>query len=145
MSSFTIKKLVNGRSLVSGTDRNGVSNTMQVMSHRWEEIKRELRARQALVEFDHTIEKFYKPLEDAADKFNQTTQPKPADPLSYIDIESPEEATPGSPGKRIELDRDSIILRTIETGQFDRLVWVGSELVILVEEPGPEVAAPPLF
>lgn len=145
MSSFTIKKLVNGRCLVSGTDRNGVSNTMQVMSDQWEEVKRELRARQALVEFDHTIEEFYKPLEDAADKFNQATQLKPADPLSYIDIESPEEATPGRPGKRIELDRGSIILRTIEAGQFDRLVWVDSALVILAEEQAPEVAAPTLF
>ena len=141
MSNFTVTALANEHFLVEGTDVRGNSGECVVYGGDWLEIKRALGTDTAKEQLDAAIEEFFKPLVEAADAFAAAKAPV-VDALSVVVLN---EGTAGEPARErevVHLTRDSQILRAIEEGATDRLLWVDGELVITAapaEVPVPDV------
>ena len=141
MSNFTTTALANENFLVEGTDVRGRYGECVIHGGEWLEIKRALGTDTAKEQLNAAIEEFFKPLVEAADAFAAAKAPV-VDALSVVVLN---EGTTGEPARErevVHLSRDSQILRAIEEGAADRLLWVGDELVITaapVEVPAPEV------
>ena len=141
MSNFTTTALANEFFLVEGTDVRGNYGGRVVHGGEWLAIKRALGTDTAKAELDAAVEEFFKPLVEAADAFAAAKAPV-VDALSVVVLN---EGTTGEPARErevIHLSQASQILRAIEEGTTDRLLWVDGELVITaapVEVPAPEV------
>lgn len=128
--TFTSRRLVGNRVMVSGSDVLGTSGQAILDSSQWDEIKADLKFDQATEAFEAAVEEFFKPLTDAADQAQRSVD-VPDDPAGYVVLSE------GQPGQRavprhiVKLNRDSIVLRLIEQGDTSRLVWVNGELEVL--------------
>lgn len=141
MSNFTATALANEFFLVEGTDIRGKHGEFIVDGGEWLEIKRALGTDTAKEQLDAAVEEFFKPLVEAADAFAAAKAPT-MDALSTIVLN---EGTTGEPAREREvvvLGQSSQILRAIEEGATDRLLWVDGALVITAapaEVPVPDV------
>ena len=129
MSNFTTTALANENFLVEGTDVRGNYGECVVYGGDWLEIKKALDTDTAKAQLDAAFEEFFKPLVEAADAFAAAKAPV-VDALSVVVLN---EGTTGEPARErevVHLSRDSQILRAIEEGTTDRLLWVDGELVI---------------
>ena len=129
MSNFTTTALANEHFLVEGTDVRGKHGECVVYGGEWLAIKRALGTDTAKAQLDAAIEEFFKPLVEAADAFAEAKAPV-VDALSVVVLN---EGTTGEPARErevVHLSRSSQILRAIEEGATDRLLWVDGELVI---------------
>lgn len=141
MSNFTTTALANENFLVEGTDVRGRYGECVIHGGEWFAIKRALGTDTAKEQLDAAIEEFFKPLVEAADAFAAAKAPV-VDALSVVVLN---EGTTGEPARErevVHLSRDSQILRAIEEGAADRLLWMDGMLVITaapVEVPAPEV------
>lgn len=133
MTSFTQIKLTNQRVLVRGTDVFGAAGETVLCSAQWEDIQAAQAHSQAHDDFDTAVEEFYAPLLAAAEKFESSSVPV-EDPTGYIVVSEGVQATEGRAESRVRLNTDSIILRLLEQGDTDRLVWVGDSLEVLAVE-----------
>ena len=141
MSNFTATALANEFFLVEGTDVRGRYGEHVLDGREWLEIKRALGTDTAKEQLDAAIEEFFKPLVEAADAFTAAKAPV-VDALSVVVLN---EGTTGEPARErevIHLSQASQILRAIEEGATDRLLWVNGELMITAapaEVPVPDV------
>jgi hypothetical protein len=130
--SFSTSRLVNHRVLVTGTDSFGTTGRTTLNSEQWDEIKADGQYSEALEAFDAAVEDFFAPLIEAADAANAAHPVKqPVDPMSYVVLAEEVEGVAAKPAQLVHLTNDSIILRLIEQGDTDRLVWVDGGLEIL--------------
>ncbi len=131
-SSFTTTLLVNGGgTLVQGTDVNGVYGQTVVDSSQWEEIKADQNFSAAAADFDKAVDKFFAPILKAAEKLEAKIEVNTTpDPISYIVLKEPVEGVAPEAGDLRRLTRDSMVLRLIESGNTDRLVWVDGNLEV---------------
>lgn len=134
--TFTITKLTGQRAAIRGTDGRGVDGEQVVSTVEWDDIKRRQLAKHAEQEFGATVEEFFAPLLEAAEKANLALE-VPEDPFAYIVLQEGEEPTAGSPRHVFHLSYDSMVLRAVEQGEHDRLEWVGGELQVLAKLPDP--------
>lgn len=132
--TFKTQALTGNRVIVSGTDVNGVQNQTVVDGAEWASIKAERNFGDAEAAFGASVEEFFAPLLEAAEAMGKALE-VPTDELEYLVISEGVEATPGTEAHVVRLSRDSQILRLIEEGDSDRLVWVGDDLEILAAEP----------
>lgn len=137
---FTTLELVNDQTLVIGEDIKGVTGQQVVDSSQWAEIKAHAQLDQANEEFNQAVEEFFAPLNAAADKAQAATS-RPQDPSSYIVLHEGVEGAQEQPAHVVALSKGSVILRLIEEGQHNRLIWVNEELVVLAA-PQVDVALP---
>ena len=141
MSNFTTIALANECFLVGGTDVRGKYGECVIHGGEWLAIKRALGTDTAKEQLNAAIEEFFKPLVEAADAFAAAKAPV-VDALSVVVLN---EGTAGEPARErevIHLSQSSQILRAIEEGATDRLLWVDGELVITAapaEAPVPDV------
>ena len=141
MSNFTTTALANEFFYVEGTDVRGKHGECIVEGGEWLAIKRMLGTDAAKEQLDAAIEEFFKPLVEAADAFAAAKAPV-VDALSVVVLN---EGTVGEPARErevVHLGRDAQILRAIEEGATDRLLWVDGTLVITaapVEVPAQDV------
>ena len=141
MSHFTTTALATECFLVEGTDVRGRYGECVVFGSEWLEIKRALGTDTAKAQLDAAVEEFFKPLVEAADAFAAAKAPT-MDALSTIVLN---EGTTGEPAREREvlvLGQSSQILRAIEEGTTDRLLWVDGSLVLTAapaEVPVPDV------
>lgn len=133
--SFTTMNLTNERVLVRGTDVTGREGEAVLDSAEWNHVKQHRQVAEAGKEFDATVEQFFAPLMEAAEKF-ETAQVKAEDPIAKFVIHEGTAAVRGQDEVAIRLSHDSIVLRLIEKGDTDRLVWVGDSLEVLEVLPG---------
>lgn len=133
MSTFTTSPLVGSRVLVSGTDVNGVTGSEVVSSAQWDEVNANTAYDQAAEAFDSAVEAFFAPLTEAAKALDEERKRPTKDPIGYVVLHEEVAATPGQSEHIIKLTRDSIVLRLIEQGESDRLVWVNGELEVLAQ------------
>ena len=129
MSNFTTTALASECFLVEGTDIRGKYGECVVFGSEWLAVKRALDTDTAKAQLDTAFEEFFKPLVEAADAFAAAKAPV-VDALSVVVLN---EGTAGEPARErevVHLTRASQILRAIEEGAADRLLWVGNELVI---------------
>lgn len=131
MSNFTTTALANEFFLVEGTDVRGKYGECVIHGGEWLAIKRALGTDTAKAQLDAAIEEFFKPLVEAADAFAEAkAKALVVDALSVVILN---EGTTGEPARErevVHLGRNALILRAIEEGATDRLLWVGDELVI---------------
>lgn len=141
MSNFTTTALANENFLVEGTDVRGKYGECVIYGGEWLAIKRTLGTDTAKAQLDAAIDEFFKPLVEAADAFAAAKAPV-VDALSVVVLD---EGTTGEPAREREvvvLGQSSQILRAIEEGATDRLLWVDGSLVITAapaEVPVPDV------
>ena len=141
MSNFTTTALANEFFLVEGTDVRGKYGECVIHGGEWLAIKRALGTDTAKEQLDAAIEEFFKPLVEAADAFAAAKAPT-MDALSTIVLSEGTTGEPARERKVLFLGQSSQILRAIEEGATNRMLWVGDELVITaapVEVPAQDV------
>jgi hypothetical protein len=134
--TFTTKQLTGGRVLVKGTDSDGTNGETVLDGTDWAYAKAQAAHAEAHEDFDALVNDFFAPLIEASEKLESTLAAPQLDQSSYFVIDEGEEAVPGRQRTVIKLSRDSVILRLIEEGKSDRLVWVAGELEVLEVLPG---------
>lgn len=127
--SFSTIKLANDRVVVRGTDIHGTSGETIVNGAQWAEVGARTEFKQATEAFDQAVEDFFAPLTQAIEAVESKVA-KPSDSIGYVVFEEAEEGRPHKPGQLIKLTRDSVVLRLIEQGNTDRLIWVNGELEV---------------
>ena len=127
--TFTVTRLVGNRALVQGTDTLGTSGKTVVDTTQWDDINGHDQYSQAEADFESAVNQFFGPLIEAAEKFEREVD-VPSDPAGYVVLQEEVEATEGQERVIVQLTRDSMILRLIEQGETDRLVWVGDTLEV---------------
>lgn len=136
--TFKVQTLAGQAAVISGTDINGITGQCVVSTYQWDHLKKDLAVRAAHEEFDAAASEFYAPLEAATDALIEAQKQHNADtidPAFEIVLEEGTEAVAATRRKAIKLDRDTVLLRLIDDGQGDRLIWVNDCLEILAETP----------
>lgn len=137
---FTTANLTGERVLVKGTDRFGTEGTTVLDGSVWAQVKRHQAFHSAEETFDSAVEDFFAPLLEAAGQLEDALAVPAPDPITYVVLNEGVEGTDGREREVIKLDPDSVVLRLIEAGDTDRLVWVMDRLeVMTVEEPPAQV------
>ena len=129
MSKFEVTYLAGQRALVKGKG----GNTTILSTEEWDLVKHKLAHRYAYATFDAAVSEFFAPLVEAAEIANEIIDasiPQP-DPDFVIVLEEGELPTPEKISSVLVLGRDAAILRMIEEGNTDRLIWVNGELEIV--------------
>lgn len=122
--TFVVQNMLGDQALVSGTDHLGNEGKTIVFTSQWDELKARKNFSSAQADFDAEVERFFKPLTKAAKKAEKSLNAKAPDSASYIVLTEAVEEVSGQPAQVVALSKDSIILRLIEEGNTDRLVWV---------------------
>lgn len=130
MAQFTTTNLTNERVLVRGTDQFGTEGQTIVSASQWNDVQARSSHLEAHENFDAAVEQFFAPLMEAADLLNTSAQPK-VDPISYVVLQEGTEAEQGRDEIAVKLNVDSIVLRLLELGDYERLVWVNDQLEVL--------------
>lgn len=134
MSQFSITRLAGGRAVVKGQDFNGVENSIVVSTAQWDEVTGHDQYSKARDAFDRAVESFFAPLEKAADALEQAMA-RPEDPAGYVVLQEGQEAQPAVREHLVRLSHDSIVLRLVEQGDYDRLMWVKDNLEVIEAVP----------
>ena len=125
--SFTITYLAGDRALVQ-------EDTHQIILVAEEYLAMKLRQEKTglIAQYDQSVADFFKPLTDVADKIKSAEeQENRIDPDFHFVLA---EGTEGEEPVRREvyrLEKDTVILRLIEEGRTERLIWIGDQLEIL--------------
>lgn len=122
--SFIVQIMLGSQALVSGKDLLGNEGKTTVSTTQWDELNARTNFSSATEDFDAAVEAFFAPLVEASEKVDKALSPKERDPAEYVVLKKGIEAVAGEHDQIVELTRDSIILRLIEKGTTDRLVWV---------------------
>lgn len=128
--TFSISRLVGNRAVISGTDKHGVNNQLVVDTTQWDEVNANTAFDQAKEAFESAVGDFFAPLTAAAEQMQKTLK-RPADPVGFVVLREGVEATPGQAEQIITLSHDSVLIRLVEQGNHDRLMWVGDSLEVL--------------
>lgn len=136
-AQFTITRLVGHRAIITGQDQFGTEGRILVDTRQWDEVLRLTARDQATQEFDQAVEQFFAPLTEAVEAFEQAQQRRAEDDLTTVVVREPVEGAHAQPGLKITLNPDSLLLRLVEAGNFDRLVWVHDDVleVLALDEP----------
>lgn len=137
--TFSVTTLSGHRALVRGTDNHGTTDETVLDTTQWDEIKSHFAGDSALADFDAAVEEFFAPLTEAKEAFEAAVKARETDPLAELVVHEPIEATAGHAGLSYTLTKDSQVLRLIEEGQADRLLWVKGSLEITAEAVAPSV------
>lgn len=121
---FEVTPLLDGRTLVEGTDIKGVEGRTVLSSPAWQAVLDYRKQDEAMAEFDKTVEAFFAPLTEAADKLAETT----VNPWATVTIG---ESVEGVTAREVKLDEQGIILRLLAETDGSMLRWVGNDLVAI--------------
>jgi predicted nucleic acid-binding protein len=122
--SFTVQTMLGKTALVSGTDVAGNTGQTLVSTVQWDELNARTNFSKATEDFDAAVEEFFKPLVEAGEKLKEISAGKMQDSTEYIVLSEATEGVAPKAAQIVQLSKDSIILRLIEEGNTDRLVWV---------------------
>ena len=131
---FNVTELAGHRALVTGdANQQCILDTTER-----DELRLLIENREVDQMFDEDIEDFFAPLTRAAElhdrhhellaqQFNQAD-----DPAFSLVLKEAVEGVEGVEEERVVLSHDSVVLRLIDSGQTDRLVWVGNDHIEIV-------------
>jgi len=143
---FTTTDLTGDRVLVTGVDIRGVTGEVVVDATQWRQIKRHQTKKEAAREVETAIETLLAPIQAAIDSAKSKLELPKIDPLLYYVEQEGSEGVRPTPERTIKLTHDSVILRAIEEGHENRLVWVNNTLELtaapVTPEPTPEPVNP---
>ena len=126
--SFYLTMLAGDKALVTGSkpEQRCVLGASQ-----WIQLKQHKARMEAEEVFDGTVEEFYKPLTEAAGEYeSRLGQIMKADPAFEYVLQPGAEGTEKTSREVYYLDNASAILRMIESGNTDRLIWVNDQILI---------------
>ncbi|USH45464.1 hypothetical protein SEA_DOTI_17 [Microbacterium phage DoTi] len=129
MSAFTTTTLTQNRVLVDGTDRFGVTDRKVLDATEYNELFAADQHSAAHEAFDAAVREFYAPLTAAVEEF-EAAHAAEEDDLFELVVQEEIAPTLGQPEIRRRLGRDTVILRLIDQGEEDRLIWIKGELEI---------------
>lgn len=100
-------------------------------ANQFNELKKHQAFDAAAEEFDQVVNEFFAPMLDAIsliqDKLG-ATEIRTDDP--YILVLEPEvQGAESRPAKTLLLEHDTAVLRLLDAGQEDRLIWIGSDRI----------------
>jgi len=121
---FTVQTMLGGTALVAGTDKLHKTGQTVVSTVQWDDLTGRDNFSKATADFDAAVEKFFAPLEKAAKKAKKALERPSQDPAEYIVLKEAVKGRVAEPAQVVALSKDSIILRLIEEGNTDRLVWI---------------------
>lgn len=133
--SFIIRNLTGDRVSVKGQDVDGVDGETVLDARQWRELEQRAQVKEATAEFDAAVEAFYAPLIKAAEATKKSFE-RPEDSISFIVLDEGEEPVAGRAPQVVHLNKDSVVLRILESGNTDRLIWVDGSLEVLEVLPG---------
>lgn len=122
-------KLVDNRVFVHGTDAIGTHGEVVLDGTQWAELTQQTQVQLAQADFDAEVEKFFAPLTAAAEALGKKLER--AEDEAYYVVSEGSDSVAGQQRHVVKLTHDSQILRLIDDGREDRLVWVGDGLEIL--------------
>lgn len=122
--TFQVQNMLGDQALVSGTDKLGNEGKTIVSTSQWDELKARSNFSAATEDFDAAVKEFFAPLTEAAEKAELALAGKPQDSAEYVVLKEATEGVEPEPAEIVALSKDSIILRLIEEGNTDRLMWV---------------------
>ena len=126
--SFNLTMLAGNQALITG-DKSKQRCVLD--ASQWIQIKQHQARIEAEEVFDATVEEFYKPLTEAAGEYeSRLGQIMKADPAFEYVIQPGAEGTEKTSREVYYLDNASAILRMIESGNTDRLIWVNDQILI---------------
>lgn len=138
--TFTITKLVGHRTMVAGTDRNGVDGQQVLDTSEWDSLSENKDFTKALEDYDAAVKAHFADITKAAERLEAARSKGDDDPLTYVVQQEAVEGAVGRPEIRRRLSHDSQVLRVLENGDHDRLVWVAG--VLEIAEVVPQVSNP---
>jgi hypothetical protein len=143
--TFSTIKLTGSRVLVRGRDITGTEGECTISSAQWDELNARTDVDRAQQAFDEAVQEFFAPLTEAAEKAHRSLE-VPEDSTSYVVLDEGSEGEARRPRQVVKLSRDSVILRLIEEGNTDRLIWVNDQLEVteasVASTPSAPAAAP---
>lgn len=149
MKQFTLKYLTGNRVYVYGTNDAGLPHEVVLDGTMLREIQQHHLVHKAGDAYDRTVEQFFAPLTDAAEMLQLMQQPLEADPAFVYVVEEGVEPVEGVEPEAYKLDHDGAVLRLLEAGDIDRLVWVSlgntSSIEILEFQPPLDEGMDPVF
>ena len=126
--SFNLTMLASNQALITG-DKSKQRCVLDATQ--WIQIKQHQARIEAEEVFDATVEEFYKPLTEAAGEYeSRLGQIMKADPAFEYVLQPGAEGTEKTSREVYYLDNASAILRMIESGNTDRLIWVNDQILI---------------
>ena len=149
MKQFSLKYLTGNRVYVYGTNDAGLPHEVVLNGTMLREIQHHHLEHKAGDEYDRTVEEFFAPLTDAAEMLQLIQQPLEADPAFVYVVDEGVEPVKGVEPEAYKLDYDGAVLRLLETGDIDRLIWVSlgntSSIEILEYQPTLDEGMEPVF
>jgi hypothetical protein len=139
-ASFNTIELMGDKVLVQGTDRNNASGRMVVDASQWNLLREVAAFDAAVADHGRVVEEFFAPIVQSSERVKALGSNEP-DPLSYIETQAAVDGVKAVPAVRKKLSDDSIILRVLEQGQVDLLVWVAEDQLV-VAKPSTAPAVP---
>ena len=140
-AQFKTIRLANHRVLVDGTDAFGNSGRTVLYSTQWDGIKAELTKSTVEDQFNAAVEEFYAPLLEKIDAIVADAQKSVVDDAYVLTVGETVDAVEAVAPTVYRLSQDSAILRLLEEGRTDRLVWVNDQLEIIAEQAEEEAPA----
>lgn len=128
--TFSVTRLIGSRALVRGDDVTGATGQVVLDTTQWDELNQHKAMDVASKEFDAAVEEFFAPLTKAAEAMGKTVA-RPEDSLNFVVLSEGVDSVAGTPAHVVQLTHDSKVLRLIEAGNDQRLVWVAERLEIL--------------
>lgn len=129
MSTFDITELAGNRVLVIGKDHADVQHQAILDGTEWNQAKVHDRQQSAAEDFDAAVEAFYAPIVAAIDRLETASQVE-EDPAFFIVTQEAQPGAPAQDERRHYLSHDTVVLRLIEQGNTNRLIWVGDTIEI---------------
>ena len=149
MKQFTLKYLTGNRVYVYGTNDAGLPHEVVLDGTRLRALQQHHLVDKAGDTYDRTVEEFFAPLTDAAEMLQLMQQPLEADPAFVYVVKDGVEPVKGVEPEAYKLDHDGAVLRLLEAGDIDRLIWVSlgntSSIEILELQPPLDEGLDPVF
>lgn len=130
MSRFTTTELAGGQVLIEGTDVRGTAGQQVVHGTQWATVKAAGNQDAALKLVDDAIAALVAPITAAIVQAKSLTAAPVLDPLFYVVDQEEVEHVFGAPRLLTKLSPDSVLLRVIEGGHDDRLIWINGNLTV---------------
>ncbi len=126
---FNVTRLAGARALVQGTDE-GESTILY--TEEFDELKGNTALKEAEADFDTKVKEFFAPVVEASEAFEQAKKAALTvnDPAFRVVVKEAIEATAGQTERVRIVQRDTAILRLIESGDTSRLLWVYGSIEI---------------
>lgn len=140
-NTFHTTALAGNRVLISGKDVAGDNRQVIVDSSEYDSFKLRDHQLDAGKEYDAAVAAFFAPLTDAAEKV-QAARTITADPAFFTVIQEAQTAVHAQREVVHTFAKDTVVLRLIEQGNTERLIWVGDDIEVLAYQAQPvEVVA----